>query len=288
MSSLVGERIARLVVAGAICLLGAAVPGAGAAAAQSVYQGLPAPLRRIAFEQRLGEPVDLRLAFRDESGADVSLGELTGDRPIVLALVYYDCPMLCSLTLDGLVSSLRAIELDAGSDFDVVVASIDPGEQPSLARATRARALESYRRAGTESGWHFLTGDQASIDALTDSVGFRYSRDEQTGEYAHAAGIVVLTPSGRISRYLLGIEFPARDLRLSLIESSDGGIGTLVDQALLFCYRYDPETGTYSAAAMNLVRAGGVLTVLILVIFVLLTLRRDRRAARFGEPGHVA
>lgn len=259
------------------------------AAAQNFYEGLPAPLQRVAFEQRLGESVDLSLEFRDEAGRDVSLGALVAGRPVILALVYYDCPMLCSMTLNGVVSSLKAIELTAGGEFDVVVVSIDPSEQPELAAAAKARAVDSYGRTGSESGWHFLTGSQASIDSLTEAVGFRYTYDEESGEFAHAAGIVVLTPEGRLSRYLLGIEYPAKFLRLALIESTDETIGTLVDQVLLFCYRYDPATGTYSAATMNLVRIAGALTVLILVAFITLALRRDRHGSKgVGEPEHVA
>lgn len=269
----------------AATLLSAAAP----ATAQNLYGGLPKPLQRVAFDQRLGESVDLSLRFRDEDGRTVSLGDLIEDRPVVLALVYYDCPMLCTLTLNGVVSSLRAVELDPGTDFDVVVASIDPTEQPESARAAKARALASYHRPGTEDGWHFLTGQQPSIDRLTEAVGFSYSFDDTSGEFAHAAGIVVLTPAGRVSRYLLGIEYSPRDLRLSLIESADQKIGTLVDQALLYCYRYDPETGTYSAATMILVRIAGALTVLILVALILFMLRRERRDPEdLGEPEHVA
>ena len=263
--------------------------GAAPAVAQNFYEGLPAPLQRIAFDQRLGEQVDLTLEFRDESGGTVALGELISRRPVGLAAVYYDCPMLCSMTLNGVVSALKAVDLDVGADFDVVVVSIDPEEGAELARAAKARAIESYKRAGTDAGWHFLTGEQEAIDGLTDAVGFRYSRDETTGEYAHAAGVIILTPDGRVARYLLGIEYPARDLRLALVESSAGRIGTLVDQALLFCYRYDPETGTYSAATMNLIRLAGALTVFILIAFITLMLRRERRpVGGLGESGHVA
>ncbi len=285
MSRAMGTRARTTVRVALLLLLSlAALP----AVAQNFYEGLPAPLQRIAIEQMLGEQVDMSLAFTNEAGERVTLGDLTSDRPIILALVYYDCPMLCSLTLNGVVSSLKAVELDAGRDFEVVVVSIDPGEGPQLASATKARVVDSYKRAGTENGWHFLVGDQPEIDSLTEAVGFRYSYDEETGEYAHAAGIIILTPEGRVSRYLLGIEYPAKDVRLSLVESSNETIGTLVDQALLFCYRYDPETGTYSAATMNLVRLGGALTVLLIVIFIVLMLRRDRQVAPLGEPEHVA
>lgn len=260
-----------------------------AGAAQSVYSGMPAPLQKVAFEQRLGDSVDLSLPFVDARGREVELGELIGERPAILALVYFDCPMLCSMTLDGLVSSLRAVELDVGRDLEVLAVSFDPRETPALASAVGARAIESYRRSGTENGWHFLTGSAESIDRLTEAVGFEYFWDDDKEQFAHAAGIVVLTPEGRISRYLLGIEFPPRDLRLALVESSQGSVGGLVDQALLYCYQYDPETGTYAAATMNLVRLGGLLTVALIALFVGLMMRRERHEETgMGEPEHVA
>lgn len=262
---------------------------AGTAAAQSVYQGMPAPLQKVAFDQRLGENVDLSLPFVDSTGRTVELGDLVDGRPTVLALVYYDCPMLCSMTLSGLVTSLRAVDLDVGDDLEVLVVSFDPRETSTLAKAAKQQALERYRRSGTDDGWHFLTGSAESIEQLTDAVGFDYVWDEDREEFAHAAGIVVLTPEGQISRYLLGIEFPSRDLRLALVESSQGTVGDLVDQALLYCYHYDPETGTYSAATMSLVRLGGVVTIALIALFVGLMLRRDRRRRdNLGEPEHVA
>ncbi len=258
--------------------------GSAAVSAQPVYTGLPAPLQRVAFEQRLGESIDLSLPFVDERGRSVELGELVGD-----GRRWYDCPMLCSMTLNGLVSSLKALELTVGREFDVLAVSFDPRETPALAAAVRARAVESYHRDGSEPGWHFLTGSQESIDALTEAVGFEYTWDDEREEFAHAAGLVVLTPDGTISRYLLGIEYSPRDLRLALVESSRGNVGSLVDQALLYCYRYDPETGTYSAATMNLVRLGGALTVVLIVAFIVLMTRRERRATTaLREPEHVA
>jgi len=252
-------------------------------------QGLPEPLQKVAFEQRLGEPLDLSLTLVDESGHKVVLGDLLTDRPAVLALVYYGCPMLCSLSLNGLASSLKAVDLDPGQEFDVLIASFDPEDTPADAREARERTLRLYNRSDTEQGWHFLTADQDTIAALTEAVGFRYVQDPETGEFAHATGIVLLTPQGRISRYLLGVEYPPRDVRLGLIESGDEKIGTLVDQILLYCYRYDPTTGTYSAMTMNLIRIGGVITVTIMAAFVILMLKRDKRQKQsLGETGHVA
>lgn len=252
-------------------------------------QGLPEPLQKVAFEQRLGESVELDLTLIDESGATVALGDLLSDRPAVLALVYYGCPMLCSLALTGLASSLKAVDLDPGREFDVVIVSFDPTDTPSDASAARERTLKRYDRAETEEGWHFLTAEADTIASLTDAVGFRYVQDPKTGEFAHAAGIVLLTPQGKISRYLLGVEYPPRDVRLGLIESADEKIGTIVDQVLLYCYRYDPATGTYSALTMNLIRVGGLITVTIMAVFVVLMLMRDRRQKRsLEEAGHVA
>jgi protein SCO1/2 len=257
--------------------------------AQNFYEGLPAPLQRVSFDQRLGELVDLSLIFNDEKGDQVRLGELIGDRPVALVLVYHGCPMLCSMSTNGLVTSLKALEMTPGDEFDVLVVSFDPEDTPELARNAKTKLLTDYARPGSESGWHFLTGEQESIDALTEAVGFHYTRDEETGEFAHAAGLTILTPEGTISRYLYGIEYPARSLRLALIESAEGQIGNLVDQAILFCYRYDPATGTYSATTMNVVRLAGALTVLAIVVLLFRTVRRERRGRpAHGEPSHVA
>ena len=238
---------------------------------------LPSALRGVGLDQRLGDQVPRDLVFRDERGDPVSLDRYFGDRPVILALVYYECPMLCSLQLGGLVRSLRALTLNPAEDFEIVTISFDPGETPAVAAQKKAAYLERYARAGAESGWHFLTGAEESIQALTRAVGFRYAYDPETDEYSHAAGIVVLTPEGRISRYFYGIEYPARDLRLGLVEASGNRIGSFVDQALLFCFHYDPLEGKYNFAIMNGLRVGGLATVLILGGFVINALRRDRR-----------
>lgn len=278
-----GRRLA--VVSACLLIVLAAAPSQ----AQNFYEGLPAPLQRVSFDQRLGESIDLSLTFNDENGDEVRLGELIRDRPVALVLVYHGCPMLCSMSTQGLVTSLKALEMSASNEFDVLVVSFDPEDTPELARNAKAKILTDYARPGSESGWHFLTGEQESIDALTEAVGFHYTRDEETGEFAHAAGLTILTPDGTISRYLYGIEYPARSLRLAFIESAEGQIGNLVDQAILFCYRYDPATGTYSAATMNVVRLAGALTVLAIVVVVFRTVRRERRRAPVhGEPSHVA
>ena len=236
---------------------------------------LPEPLRQVGYDQRLGAQLPLDLAFRDETGRPLRLRDLFGARPVILVLAYYDCPMLCGVVLTDLVASLKTLQLAPGRDFEVVVASIDPTETPSQAFATKRDALVRYGRQGTDGGWHFLTGSQAAIDRLTRAMGFRYAYDAATGEYAHAAGIVIATPDGRLSRYLLGVEYPPRDVRLGLVESAGGRIGTVVDKVLLYCFHYDPAAGRYSVMTMNLVRLGGIATVLGLGLLVALLRRRE-------------
>lgn len=257
------------------------------ACAGGVRAGTPAspidPARDIGFDQHLGRQVDLDLAFRDESGKSVRLRDYARDRPVVLSLAYYGCPMLCGLALQGLASSLKPLSFEPGREFEVVTVSFDPRETPEMARQAKSSAVEIYGRSAAVSGWHFLTGDQEAIRRLTDAVGFRFAWDEESRQYAHATGIVLLTPEGRISRYLFGIEYAPKDLRWGLIESADGRIGSLADRLLLLCYRYDPHTGRYSAVAMNAVRTGAVLGVLGLGTFVGIMVRRDRR-----RPGHPA
>ena len=274
-------------------------PGLGTASAQFVREPLSmAPpgkaagekvpiLKTVGLDQKLDAAVPLDIPFVDENGRDVKLGDYFGTRPVVLALVYYECPMLCTQVLSGLVGSMTTMNLDAGKDFDVVAVSFDPGETPSLAAGKKQSYVDRYRRKTAAGGFHFLTGRAASIDRLTAAVGFRYAYDPKIDQFAHPAVITVLTPAGHVSRYLFGIEYAPRDLRLALVEAADGRVGTLVDQMLLFCYHYDPLTGTYGLAILGLVRAGGALTVGALGLFILLALRRERRqgiAAGIGRP----
>ncbi|MFI5364143.1 MAG: SCO family protein [Candidatus Binatia bacterium] len=239
-----------------------------------------AVLRAVGIDQHLDQQVPLDLIFHDETGRAVALGQYFGSKPVILALVYYECPMLCTLTLNGLVSALKVLSFDAGNQFDVVVVSFNPQETPALAAAKKQTYLERYGRGGADQGWHFLTGDAAAIQQLTGAVGFRYVYDAEQKQYAHAAGITLLTPQGRIARYFFGVEFSPRDLRLGLVEASHNQIGSPVDQLLLYCYHYDPATGKYGAVAMNMVRVGGVLTVLAVGGFVILSLRRERHVPR--------
>jgi protein SCO1/2 len=244
----------------------------------------PAVLQRIGFDQRLNAQVPLELVFREETGRQVRLGDYFGSRPVVLSLVYYRCPMLCTLSLNGQLRLFRATAFDIGTQFDVIDVSIDPRETPALAMEKKTAYIAKYNRPGGARGWHFLTGDESSIQALADAVGFRYYYDAAKDEYAHATGLMVLTPKGRIARYQYGVEYSPRDLRLSLVEASAERIGTPVDKVLLYCFRYDPSTGKYSAVVWNLVRAGCIGVFLALVTFVAAAFLRDRRARAASPP----
>jgi protein SCO1/2 len=251
--------------------------GAGGLRAQPA---MPQPLKGVAFEQRLGAPLPLDARFRDESGREVWLGDYFGTKPVVLALVYYECPMLCTLVLNGLESALRVLEFDVGREFDVLTVSFDPRETPELAAKKKAGHIASYGRPGAEAGWHFLTGDEAEIQRLTSAVGFEFFWDAPTNQYAHASGIVVVTPDGKVSRYHYGIEYSPRDLRLALVEAASGKIGSVVDQAVLYCFRYDPDSGKYGVVVMRIVRLGALLTVALLGGWILWGRRRGRPAPR--------
>ena len=240
-------------------------------------------LPRIGIDQRLDAELPLNLKFRDEAGQPVRLQEFFHPgRPVIIMLGYYGCPMLCGAMLHGVTSCLKLLPLNAGSDFEVVMVSIDPSETPPLAAAKKAEYLREYNRPTAAAGWHFLTGETPEIERLTEVAGFRYFYDEHAKQYAHASGIILITPKGKISRYFMGIDYPARDLRLSLVEASQETIGTVSDQFLLLCYRYDPATGRYGFAVMNAIRIGGALTVLALAAFVGMSLYRERKRKRNG------
>jgi len=254
----------------AVCVLALFLQIAGVARAQGIVDG-------IGIEQRLNESVPLDLVFRDETGAQVRLGDYFGKKPVILSLVYLKCPMLCTLVLNGLVRSLRATSFDAGREFEVITVSFDPRETTERAATMKRVYMEEYRRPGAEQGWHFLTGDEASIARLTEAVGFRYKYDPESGQFAHASGIMVLTPKGRIAQYFYGLEYSARDLRLSLVESAENRIGSPVDQVLLYCFRYDPAKGKYGLVIMKALRVAGVGTVLGLATVILSLVYRQRR-----------
>ncbi|HEV3163035.1 MAG TPA: SCO family protein [Isosphaeraceae bacterium] len=236
----------------------------------------------VGFDQNLDAQVPLAIPVRDESGRTVLLGDYFGRKPVILTLNYYNCPMLCTIELNGLLRSLRTLTFSAGDQFEIVTLSIDPTETAALAAAKKASYLRRYGRPEAASGWHFLTADAASIKAITRAVGFRYLYDSKSGQYAHPAGILILTPQGRVARYFYGLEYPPRDLRLGLLEASANKIGSPVDKILLLCFHYDPSTGKYSIAIMNILRALAVLTLLSLGTFMFVMLRRDRQRAKSG------
>jgi protein SCO1/2 len=232
-------------------------------------------LKNVGVDQRLDGQVPLDLQFHDETGKSVRLGDYFGKRPVILNLAYFGCTMLCGEVQSGIIGSLRALQFNPSTDFDIVTVSFDPRETPEQAAAKKASLLLRYHRPGAEEGWHFLTGDQHNIEALTKSVGFDYQYDATLNQWAHAAAIIVLTPKGKISKYFYGVEFAPKDLRFGLIEASENKIGTVVDQILLYCYHYNPATGKYGAVIMNVLRLAGVATVLILGGLVLILFRRD-------------
>ena len=244
--------------------------------ARAQQPGPPPILREVSIAQRLNEPIPPDIIFRDEDGKAVHLGDYFGKKPIVLSLVYFDCPALCTEVLNSELRTMKAISLDLGKDFDAITVSFEPKDTPALAKAKRDVYAGQYGRPGATRNWHFLTGEQASIDALTRAAGFHYAYDSATRQYAHAAAILVLTPHGRVARYFYGVTYPARDFRLGLVEASEGKIGTPTDHALLFCYQYDPMTGKYGLIVMNVVRAAGLLTLLVLGIFMFVMFRRER------------
>ena len=248
--------------------------------------GLPPALRKVSIEQRLNEQVPLDLVFRDETGREVKLAEyFNAGRPVILSLVFYECPQLCNLVLNGLVSSMKSLTFTAGREYDVLTVSFDPREGPELARAKKESYMVRYQRPGTENGWHFLTGDQASIEALTKAVGFNYTYDNATNQFAHASGIIVLTPQGKVARYFYGIEYSERDLRLGLVEASAGKIGSPVEQLLLYCYHYDPATGKYGLVVMSIMRIGGILTLLGIASLILLLRNKGTSSERLSRGG---
>jgi protein SCO1/2 len=238
----------------------------------------PTPLSNVNIEQKLNSRLPLEAVFKDDEGHDVRLGQyFDGKRPVILTLVYYECPMLCTQVLNGLVRAARVLPLAAGKDYDVVVISFDARENPKQAAEKKAAYLRSYGRPETAPAWHFLTGSLASIKSVTQAVGFYYQWDVHTAMYAHASAIYVATPDGRLSKYFMGIEYSPKDLRLGLVDASSGKIGTLVDQVLLFCYHFDPQSAKYTPFALGLLRVAGGATLLTMGGFVFIMLRRDSR-----------
>ena len=244
----------------------------------------PGILGKIGIDQRLNQHVPLDLPFVDENGKDVRLGDYFGKRPVLLAMVYYECPMLCTQVLNGVTGALKAINFDVGKEFDIVAVSINPREGPGLAAQKKQAYVQRYGRPHTAAGWHFLTGREENIQTLAAAVGFRYAYDEEIKQYAHGAGVELITPKGVIARYFYGIEYSPRDIRFGVVEASEERIGSPIDNVLLLCYHYDPTTGKYGAAAIGLVRIGAVLTMAAFGTFLFVTIRRERAANRQADP----
>jgi protein SCO1/2 len=266
----------------ALLLACLAFPRPAAAQFQDPTQSIgirPELLKEVGIDQKLNQQVPLDLAFRDETGAPVQLRQYFGQgKPVILSLVYYNCPMLCTQVLNGMLDSLKLQSADVGKQFEVLTVSIDPTEKPRLASTKHDLYTGIYGRAGAAAGWHFLTGDEPQIKQLAAAVGFRYAYDDQSKQYAHASGIMVLTPEGKLSRYLYGIQYSERDMRLALVEASEGKIGTPVDEILLFCYHYDPATGKYGVLIARILKAAAALTVLAIGLAIFFLARGEHYA----------
>jgi len=248
----------------------------------------PRELEEVRIDQRLDETLPLDADFKDENGADVKLGKYFGKKPVVLALVYYSCPMLCNQVLNGMTSGLDVLKnFSIGKEFEVVTVSFDPRETPDLASQKKETYIQWYKRDGAAEGWHFLTGDKKNIDRITEAAGFHYKWDDKTNQFIHASGIMIVTPEGKLARYFYGIEYAPKDLRLGLVEASNGKIGSPVDQLLLYCYHYDPASGKYGAVVMNIMRLGGLLTIVGLVVMVLVFRKRFSVTGSASEGGIV-
>jgi protein SCO1/2 len=246
---------------------------------------MPAALQNVGFEPSLNGQMPLDLHFRDETNRDVSLREFFGQKPVVLAFVYYNCPMLCDQVQMGVVGSLRMLSFNPGRDYEVLFVSFDSRDTPEIASEKKKTALSHFRRPETASGWHFLTGSKDSIEAATKAANFRFTFDTKSNLFAHASGVLVLTPDGRISRYFYGVEYPGRDMRLGLVDASAGKIGSPIDHVLLFCYHYDPTTAKYSASILKMIRLGGILTILCIVGGILISRRRETHSAQTKLQG---
>lgn len=291
-------RVAALILTGC-CLLPNALgqPGVprpnsplygGDVRSGDVSTGLPPVLKKVGIDQRLNQPLPLDAGFKDEQGREVKLGEYFKGRPVLLSLVYYQCPMLCNQILNGMLGSLRQVSFNAGEQFEVVTVSFDPNETPELAAKKKETYIKAYNRPSGAAGWHFLTGDAANIKRLTEAVGFHYLWDEKTKQFAHASGIMLATPDGKLARYFYGIDYPSRDLRLGLVEAAAGKIGTPVDALMLYCYHYDPATGKYGAVVMNIIRVAGVVTLLLMGGLLLVLRKVSRRGTSESRPVGIA
>jgi protein SCO1/2 len=267
-------RVSAILLAG-VFLIVICCSGPARAETQAAQDNI---LSKVGFTQNLGAQIPLNLKFRNEVGQYVPLSTYFGQKPVILNLVYYQCPMLCTEVLNGTTRTMRAMPLKLGSDFNVVTVSFDPRDTPALATDKKRVYLDRYGHPGGEKGWAFLTGTETSIKALADAVGFHFAYDPQIHQFAHPSGIVILTPQGKIARYYFGVEYPTQDVRLSLVEASSGSIGTPVDKVILYCYRYDPTTGRYGLLIMRVIQLGAVLTVFFLAVFIIGMLLHERAA----------
>jgi len=253
------------------------MPGSMGFSGGIVASNVPAKIEHVTFKQRLGEQLPLDAKFKDESGRDVVLGDYFGKKPVVLAFVYFQCPMLCPLVMNGISSALKVVPFTAGKEFDVVLVSFDHRDTPEAANAKKRAHLAHWAVPETADGWHFLTGAEEDIQRVTSAAGFTYQWDEETQQFAHVSGVLVTTPDGRLSRYFYGVEFSPKDLRLAFVDSSQGRLGSVVEELLLYCFHYDPSSGKYGAAFMNILRLGGVLTVGLIAGFIVLMRWRESR-----------
>jgi protein SCO1/2 len=253
---------------------------------QGTANGIPDPLKKVGIEQRLGENLPLTAEFKDENGKLVKLGDYFGKgRPVIIALVYYECPMLCNQVLNGLTGSLKGISFDAGKEFDVVAVSFDAKEfdKPELAKNKKASYMERYGRPATADGWHFLTGTQTSIDAITEATGFKYAWDEKSDQFAHGSAIMIATPDGKVSRYFYGIDYSPRDVKLGIVESADSKVGSVADELMLYCFHYDPSTGKYGFQILSALRLAAIATVLGMGLMGFVFWRRNKRIVDSGQ-----
>lgn len=253
------------------------LPGSMGFAGGIVASNVPPQFKEVTFAQRLGQRLPLDARFADESGRSVALGEYFGKKPVIVAFVYYQCPMLCSQIMNGISSTLKVLPFTPGRDFDVVLISFDPRDTPEAANAKKRAHLDHWSSRDTSNAWHFLTGDEGAIRTVTSAAGFTYEWDPQTQQFAHVSGLLVANADGTLSRYFYGVEFSPRDLRLALVDSGNGKIGSVVDELLLYCFQYDPSHGKYGAVFMNILRLGGALTVTLIVGFIVLMRWRESR-----------
>lgn len=261
----------------------AAAQGMGRSIMSPPASQRPPGLAHVGIQQNLNQQIPPGLVFHDETGKTVRLGDYFGRRPVILNLAYFNCTMLCPEVLSGLTTTLRHMNFDVGREFDVLTVSFDPAETPVMAAKAKRDYLSRYGRKGAEQGWWFLTGDQPQIEALTTAAGFQYQRDDKTGQFAHTAAILLLTPEGKIAQYYYGVDFPPKDLRLGIVEASQNRIGSVVDSFLLYCYHYDPATGKYGAVISRILKLAGLATILVLGGFMFLMFRRDA-ARNLGSP----